>query len=103
MLADGTCGLSDGSVAGNWRLPSVNELQSLVDYEYYSPALSNGAGTAQWTEGDVFACVRSSFYWSSTALAGKPSRAWVVNLYDGYVLNDGKVYTYYVWPVRSGQ
>jgi len=31
-LSDGSCGLSDGSVAGDWYLPSENELLSLVDY-----------------------------------------------------------------------
>src|SRR5712691_11453672 len=28
-LASGTCGLRDGSVAGDWRLPNIRELQSL--------------------------------------------------------------------------
>ncbi len=71
-LADGSCGLRDSSVAGDWRLPSRFELESLLDLEYVSPALSNGAGTAKWTEGDVFASVYSSYYWSSTSYAGLP-------------------------------
>ena len=29
-LATGACGLTDSSMAGDWRLPSVNELQSLI-------------------------------------------------------------------------
>ena len=29
-LQDGLCGLSDGSVAGSWRLPNRNELLSLL-------------------------------------------------------------------------
>jgi hypothetical protein len=33
------CGLTDGSVAGEWRLPNVRELQSLVHYGVSSPAL----------------------------------------------------------------
>ena len=31
-LADGQCGLSDGSVKGSWRIPNVNEASSLYDY-----------------------------------------------------------------------
>jgi hypothetical protein len=30
-LNTGECGLTDGSVAGDWRLPNVRELQSLID------------------------------------------------------------------------
>jgi Protein of unknown function (DUF1566). len=46
-LADGACGLSDDSEAGNWRLPNIKELQSLVDFAYANPALPNTAGTGQ--------------------------------------------------------
>lgn len=41
-LMDGACGLSDGSVAGDWRLPNMNELKSLVDYMNVGPALTPG-------------------------------------------------------------
>ncbi len=106
-LADGTCGLTDISVAGDWRLPSRFELESLLDLEYISPALSNAAGTAQWAEGDVFAGVQSGvpsgYYWSSVSYVSPPSYAWLVRLYDGYVDGIGKADTYYVWPVRGGQ
>ncbi len=102
-LSNGACSLSDGSVAGDWRLPSVNELQSLIDHEYYIPALSNAAGTAQWSEGDVFAGVRSNIYWSSTSNALYPSEPWAVTLGFGNVGSLGKTDTSYVWPVRGGQ
>jgi len=102
-LADGTCGLSDSSVAGDWRLPSRFELESLLDLEYFYPALSNAAGTAQWTEGDSFAGVQSDNYWSSASYVLYPSSAWRVGLYDGSVHSGDKTNTHYVWPVRGGQ
>jgi hypothetical protein len=36
-LASGKCGLSDGSVAGQWRLPDRKELLSLVDLSQNRP------------------------------------------------------------------
>jgi hypothetical protein len=102
-LADGACGLTDGSVAGDWRLPSRFELESLLDLEYYSPALSNAAGTAQWTEGDAFSGVLSGTYLSSSSYAIGPQYAWYVHLGYGDVSATTKTSTYYVWPVRAGQ
>ncbi|MCD4748770.1 MAG: DUF1566 domain-containing protein, partial [Thermoanaerobaculales bacterium] len=103
-LADGTCGLTDSSAAGDWRLPSRFELESLLDLEYYFPALSNAAGTSRWTEGDVFAGMQSSPpYWSSTSNAYYPSQAWYVYFNYGRVNSDEKTNAYYVWSVRGGQ
>ena len=73
QLADGSCGLSDGSVAGDWSLPNANELLSLMNYKYYNPAISNTAGTGQLTEGDPFVAVQNHPYWSSTTWAGPPA------------------------------
>ena len=42
QLASGQCGLTDGSTAGQWRMPNVNELESLVDISRSNPALSAG-------------------------------------------------------------
>ncbi len=102
-LASGTCGLTDSSSAGDWRLPSVNELQSLVDYRYSIPTLSNAAGTGKWLEGDAFSGVLSQYYWSSTSYAIAPASAWGVLLSNGLVGDGGKAGSACVWPVRGGQ
>jgi hypothetical protein len=100
-LADGTCGLSDGSEAGWWRLPSRFELESLLDLEYRSPALSDAAGTGQWSEDDPFSGVTSNYYWTSTSNAYDPAYAWHVRLDCGCVYGTVKPTSYYVWPVRT--
>jgi hypothetical protein len=107
-LASGSCGLSDGSTAGQWRLPNVKELQSLIDFAHYSPTLSNAAGTGQWSPGNPFDNVQSEFYWSGTSTAGGSVtfitlNAWAVSLNTGITTSGFKTYTSYIWPVRSGQ
>ncbi|EDN69684.1 conserved hypothetical protein [Beggiatoa sp. PS] len=99
-LASGSCGLSDGSSAGDWRLPNRIELTSLINLKYYYPALSNAAGTGQWTAG-AFSAVQAGYYWSSTTYASSTASAWRVVLYYGSVSSYGKTTTYYVWPVRG--
>jgi hypothetical protein len=84
-------------------LPNVQELQSLIDYGRYNPALCNAAGTGQWTSGNPFTGVQSSSYWSSTTRAYTTANAWYVHLDAGIVGNADKGYTHYVWPVRAGQ
>jgi len=100
-LANGACGLTDGSTAGDWRLPNEKELHSLVDLAYSTPALSNAAQTGQWTEGSAFFSVQSSYYWSSTTYASNTDGAWRISFLNGYVSNDLKTNTNFVWPVRD--
>jgi hypothetical protein len=102
-LANGACGLSDGSVAGQWRLPSINELHTLVDYEFIGPAVSNTTGAGQWSEGDPFSGVRPHYYWSSTTCGYSLSAAWVVYMDVGNIVQSNKLSSCHVWPVRNGQ
>jgi hypothetical protein len=92
-LVNGQCSLTDGSVAGDWRLPNVKEMASLIDYDYYRPAMH------QWQS---FNNVQSSYYWSSTTYDYDPDFAWYVGMLDGLVGYDFKSSLVYVWPVRGG-
>ena len=91
-LNSGEQGLTDGSVEGDWRLPNVKELQSLIDFGNIKPALPTG---------HPFKGVQSNYYWSSTTHAGGPSHAWLVHMRNGHVDRYKKSYYNYVWPVRS--
>ena len=102
-LNSGECGLTDGSVEGDWRLPNRRELFSLVHDGYYNPALPNTAGTGQGTAGDPFTNVQSNVYWSSTTSALDAAYAWTVTMGYGSVYGYFKANGSYVWPVRWGQ
>jgi hypothetical protein len=100
-LAHGQCGLGDGSQAGMWRLPTIEEWKAMVDKRYVKPALSNAAGTRKWRKGNAFLGVRR-WYWSSTTHADYPSVAWGVSIYHGKVSSNDKTFTHDVWAVRNG-
>jgi hypothetical protein len=100
-LASGACGLTDGSVAGAWRLPNVREMHSLIDFGTYNPVLPAGHPFP--------AVVLGSHYWSSTSQAGAVgsgggSGAWTIEFADGITSPLNTLFgTAYVWPVRGGQ
>ena len=98
-LTDGSCGLTDGSQVGDWRLPNVKELPSLIDYEKFQyPMLPVG---------HPFLNVQSSaypglLYWTSTDLRSFGNSRFTVNLSYGAVEITGYDENHYVWCVRGG-
>ena len=110
LLSNGYCGLLDGSVAGDWRLPNVHELVGLIHWGYWNPALPNTAGTGQCSQGNPFLNVvtaGSPFYYTSTTypfsntyLSGE---VWTVPMSSGGIVNTQKTSKYYVWPVRDAR
>lgn len=80
----------------DWRLPDVNELESLTN--------ADQVNTATWLNTQGFINAQASDYWSSTSDTFDASYAWYVGMSDGY-MNDyfNKTHSRYVWPVRAGE
>ena len=92
--------LNTGAAYGDWRLPNVRELQTLLDYSQRDPALPS---EHPFLNIPLAPC----FFWSATTKMGvEPSpftEAYGVDLGDGTVRGYAKTaYTFYVWPVRGG-
>ncbi|MBF0371370.1 MAG: DUF1566 domain-containing protein [Magnetococcales bacterium] len=79
----------------DWRLPSIRELQSLLDLGASFPALP---------EEHPFLKVQYGAYWSSTV--GRPNTnrndyTWSISMTTGYISLISEDYTAFVWPVRD--
>ena len=77
----------------DWRLPNRNELQSIIDYSQYTPAINTV----------YFPDTVSDGYWSSTTDAYVTSHARLVYFNYGYLGSSDKNDRNYVRAVRSAQ
>ncbi len=87
LNATGFGGFSD------WRLPTIEELSSIVDNERDNPAIDTA----------YFPNTRPAEYWSATTSDREPNYAWCVCFGSGSLGGDYKSYSYYVRAVRGGQ
>ncbi len=88
--AQGWCGAND------WRLPTVRELESIVDMSRYKPAIDrNYFANTHEREGDR--------YWSSSPDANSSDSAWYVHFRNGEANYYSKSGTYRIRLVRAGQ
>ena len=79
----------------DWRLPTVEELTSLIDFKKSLPAINSipFPNTPQ-----------TSIFWTSSAYAGGPTHAWVVAIGHGYTNNDSSIFgDFIVRLVRGGR
>ncbi len=78
----------------DWRLPSIVELQGIVDTSV------SGCGSGNPCIDPIFGPTPYVQYWSATIFAG--SIAWIVGFGGGGVYDDFEGYDHYVRAVRSG-
>jgi hypothetical protein len=104
-LAEGECGVMDGSVKGDWRLPNRNELMSLIDIGTTNGmVISDGNPFKNYCGGPPepgFPC--GDRYWSSSSATynfGEP--AYFVHFGDGSSgFNSKSTSLYGTWCVRD--
>lgn len=86
------CDTLDLASQTDWRLPNINELNSIVDDSNYDPAIFG-----------IFLNSNTSLFWSSTTYArsGFESSAWSINFRDGKINYASKTASYYVRCVRD--
>ncbi|MEQ1731267.1 MAG: DUF1566 domain-containing protein [Vicinamibacterales bacterium] len=112
-LKVGACGLTDGSSAGDWRLPTKEEWSATVAIAVSlgctgpeAPSLTNDAGNDCLKRGtSSFVAVPMFGHWASTSSdpgTNGTQGAWAETLAIGQLYLDAKFLHNSVWAVRGG-
>jgi hypothetical protein len=96
-LNSGECGLEDGSNEGDWRLPNANELQSLTDRRFSSPAITNPHPFINYDP-----LIGNFYFWTSTTKEDMTTHAFLIDLEKSDMLFRNKVYLNRTLPVIGG-
>jgi hypothetical protein len=93
----------------DWRLPTVKELQGIIDYERFNPAVPRAFHRAECGLGcedqraPACSCTAMSAYWSATPATGTREHAFVVGFHLG-LIGDMRMHQHAaVRAVRAGR
>jgi hypothetical protein len=102
-VSDGSCGLTDGSTPGQWRLPNINELKSLIILNGNSPALPTGHPFTDVATGNNPG-QGVPYYYTSSDSGGLEGVPFSIDMASGNWGPDygGKFPLWVAWPVRDG-
>lgn len=73
-----------------WRIPSVDELKTLIDPDQTDPSLPSG---------HPFSNIKSEIYWTATPHVQDDILAWQISFFSGQAVTDQKSGTRRVWCV----
>ncbi len=90
-LADGFCSLKDGSKAGDWRLPTRDELLEIA---------RNAESKEPWPAEEAFTGLQAFYYWSATQGDLYQDYAFYVSITYGMDSHAFQLNSFHVLPVR---
>jgi hypothetical protein len=111
MLRSGMAGLTDGSVSGDWRLPSKEELQGIgtdppATWEGGEPSVTWTKPGAPFINVEPDRLLGDTRYWTSTIYRGEPPYdGWPISIRLFYGDTDAylRLNFFFAWPVRNGK
>ena len=101
-------GLNAGTGFANhtdWRIPTIAELETILDYSQQIPAVAAAFNTncsSPCTVTTCSCCVQQNDYWSSTTQLGSPGFVWDVFTGNGSVQPSLKTSSLFARGVRGG-